>query len=199
MDLARDTVHGKWIEHAEGLTIDQPERFQRVVLPVKVQGDYDLEVEYTRLNSYDITALTFPVGDTSCALLLGCVSGAASGLELIDGKDAMNNATTRRPSGLRIHKETKALVTVRCEGDDVRIEVSLDGQPYLEWSGKRASLAISDDWKTSDPLHPGLGMLLSGTIFHSARLRVVSGEASLVHAADTTVNDTTVNDVPEGQ
>ena len=58
------------------------------------------------------------------------------------------------------------------------IDVMLDGKPYLpHWQGNPSSLKLFPAWMLPNAGQPGLGVWKSSATFHSARLRVVTGEA----------------------
>jgi hypothetical protein len=58
--------------------------------------NYEIEVEAQRTDGFDFfCALTFPVGDTHCTLVMGGWGGGVMGLSNVDGYDASDNPTTQ--------------------------------------------------------------------------------------------------------
>jgi hypothetical protein len=110
-----------------------------------------------------------------------------AGLELIDGRRATENATTRWPYKLTTGHRYKILARVHPGGDDTRVEVSLDGKPGIRWSGSQASLSLPAPWQfLMEPNRPALTGHLSTFTFHSVRFRLISGEARLLPPAQPT-------------
>jgi hypothetical protein len=58
--------------------------------------DYEISLDAIKLEGSDFfCGLTFPVGDSSCSLILGGWGGGIVGLSSLDGMDASENETTR--------------------------------------------------------------------------------------------------------
>lgn len=61
-----------------------------------IRMNYELTLEAMRDDGFDFfCALTFPVGEDYCSLILGGWGGSTVGLSSIDGHDASNNETTQ--------------------------------------------------------------------------------------------------------
>src|SRR5207245_2429718 len=73
-------------------------------------------------------------------------------------------------------------------GDQASINVKLDGEPYLSWQGPQSALTrareIGHFLNNDDAL--GLGTYRATVLFHSARVRMLSGEAKLLRPASAT-------------
>lgn len=99
---------------------------------------YELEVTAARVEGLDFfCGLTFPVRDGHLTLVLGGWGGSVSGLSCLDGDDAAGNAT-RTVRGFQDGRAYTARLLVR----DERVEVLLDGAPFLaaELAGRELSL-----------------------------------------------------------
>ncbi len=60
------------------------------------KDNYEVEIEARRTDGFDFfCALTFPVAETHCTLVLGGWGGGVTGLSNIDGYDASDNETTQ--------------------------------------------------------------------------------------------------------
>ncbi len=188
VDLDRDPVHRRW--RREGLALcgdpDDPRGRCELMLPVIVEGGYDLEVEFTRTAGRDAVLFVLPVGEHACTLQFSAVSGAVGGLVIVGGKNIFddNNPALIRPSRLTNRRRYKAQVKVRTSGKLARIEASLDGEPFLHWEGKPSSLGVVGYWSLPEWKRPALAANMCSVTFHSARLRPVSGEAVPVGAAE---------------
>lgn len=179
VDPSWDAVSGRWYYRGTDLTAG-PEPFSRLMLPVELQGSYDLEFEFTRLTEHDWpTGLIFPVGSRACLLYLD--AWQVHGLERINGRmveDRLNPAV-RRPSILLSGQRYAVTVAVRLEGDRAKIDVTLDGEPLVSWSGRQESLDVASWWRLPNPLRPALLAHGAAATYHVALVRVVSGESRM--------------------
>jgi hypothetical protein len=131
VDPQWDTVSGQWRRQGNDLAAG-PEPFSRILLPVELEGGYDLSVEFTRhADRRWPTAIIFPVGSRSCMLYLDAWS--VHGLERIDGRMVENrlNPAVRRPGVLINGQKYSVAISVRIEGDRAEIDAKLDGEPLV--------------------------------------------------------------------
>ncbi|KKK64403.1 hypothetical protein LCGC14_2984540, partial [marine sediment metagenome] len=92
VDAEEDRVRGDWRFVNNQLT-NAGQEFSRLMLPVSLEGSYDLMTEFVRLSGKDTVCLVLPVGQRACRLCLSGRQGAVHGLENIDGRqinDALN-------------------------------------------------------------------------------------------------------------
>ena len=136
-----------------------------------------------------MVAILLPVGPQGCAVVLSERGGRLSGIDRIDGRDVAHNPTGRRPGTLVNGRRYTVLANVKQENNRVSIEILLDGKPYVQWSGRWTSLGIRSDMRLPDPRRPGLAAVDNRVTFHSARFRLLSGEATLTSEADTVANE----------
>ena len=184
VDLARDGVEGQWQKAGDDLKVGTGAN-ARMMLPVTVEGSYDLQLEFTRTRGSDAVAVVLPVGSRGCVVLLSAARGKASRLETIAGKPADKSPSARKPGKLNNDQRYILLVRVRIEGEAAAIEVLLNGSPYLRALGRRNSLAVSRPWQLPQSNRPALGANASAVTFHTARLRVAGGSASLLPPGKT--------------
>ncbi|GAG25813.1 unnamed protein product, partial [marine sediment metagenome] len=153
----------------------------RVMLPLEIDGSYDLGAEFTRTKADSTIIVVFPVGDRSCQLALSAFSQTVHGLGLIDGKnpDDRSNPATYRQGKLVNDRRYHVLLSVRTKKDEATIDVSLDGKPIITWSGKQSSLAVAPGQQLPYPKRASLGAHRSQVTFHSASLRSTSGKTTL--------------------
>ena len=146
------------------------------MLPVKVEGEYDLRATFTRQEGDDVL-VGLPVGSHDCTLGLGCWNGSVHGLGKIDGQDADHNPATRRPGKLNNGEQYHILVKVRLNDQAASIKVLLDDEQIIQWEGQESSLASWD--RTVIPQKQQFGFLVhdAKVTFHSAELCMVSGKA----------------------
>ncbi len=187
--LPADAVQGNWVGDDEGLIVS-PQNiglgWQMLMLPTIVEGSYDFEVEFTRVNHDDTVVLGLPAGSRACTFHLSSWNGNVGGLEMIDGMGvgAVGNPAVIRPNPLTNGRRYKVLAKVRTTGDEVSIEVTTDDQPPIKWKGKQSSLGVSGSWNDMNLKRPALGSNGNIVRFHSARLRPISGKATLLRTVD---------------
>jgi len=180
VDTSRDTVTGKWSKDGKELKATTPVKGARLMLPVNLNGSYELAVEFTRTAGDRDMALVLPVGSQQCLAVLNGWNNQTRihGIGWIDGRSEKDNQTTVRPGTLVNGRRYLLLVQVKAEGDMAAVAVFLNGAPITAWSGRQTSLSVPSNYATRDPSRPGLVAWLAEGIFHGARLRVVDGEAT---------------------
>jgi hypothetical protein len=181
VDPVRDALQDAWTRTADGLACDTASA-ARIGLPWQIDGSYDLEVEFTRTKGAEDVNTLFPVGlRHGCLMLCGFLDqGSISALDVIDGRWATDAAHPARrvPSKLENNHRYKLTLHVRLlAGDRVRVETLLDGQPYLpNWEGRVAALGVRGEWDLPNPKRVGFGVWKSRVVFHTARVKMISGQ-----------------------
>ena len=144
LQLARDVLFGYWgwIDDQPGGTITtaytSTNNLRAVRLPAAPGGRaFDLHCQVWFENQGADLSILFPAGDAWPALTLDRYD--ASGLELVHGLEFAKNTTSVRgalPYGrfLALH------LRVRPQGERVAINVTLDGQPFIQWEGAQNGL-----------------------------------------------------------
>jgi len=181
VDTTSNAVKGKWSRAGKEIAVVESVDAARIVIPVAVEGSYDLEVEFNRHEGgpADLST-TIPVGGYACNVVVG--NGRDGGLDVLDGERANSG---RNPA--KVHsdefvngREYRLLVKVRLQSaDKASIDALLDGKPYVHWQGNPSALALHSDWTMPTLDHLGLGAWRSLATFSSARLRMISGHASV--------------------
>jgi hypothetical protein len=176
---AKHAVAGRWYHDSESVRCDDTDA-ARLMLPLAPDGNYELQVEFTRASGEEPFSLIFPVGQTQARLVLdGKTSGqdACSALELIEGKPAHDNVTTLADTVLGTGKRHSVLVSVVTLGGRCHVKIALDGEPLLEWSGATRSLTLDPRYQTPDRRLAALVSSGGEIRFHAARLRMLTGQA----------------------
>ena len=185
VDADRDVVGGTWRRDGAEL-VAEPNPGSRVAIPLVVDGSYDLAIEFTRASGSGGVAALLSVDSRPFMLELSSLDGSGSGLMVLDGHFAWvaENPISVRPGTLENDHRYRLSVSVRTiAGNRASVDVSLDGKPYLpHWEGSPTSLRAHEYWTM--PNSKGLGFGTSAAVtFHSVKLRVVSGHASVDPAA----------------
>jgi len=171
VNAAADAVHGQWRKPGGQLLSDWRTN-ARCQLPAGSQGSYQLEVQFTRIAG-DCMAVMLPVGRTGVLLVVSGWGAKVSGLAYVNGKDADRNETTRAGKLENGVKHTLLITTRLGDGNRARIDVTLDGKPYIKWEGLASALRPDGAWRLKDPKVFGLGAYEAIIIFHSCQFKVL--------------------------
>ncbi len=179
VDLDWDTVSGDWRRDGADVTTG-PIPYSRIMLPVQLEGSYDLKAEFTRLQrDHRSATILFPVGRRTC--LAASCAWSIHGLERIDGMitgDRLNPAT-RRP-GLLINGQRYSVTHCgppgRRQGQDRR-DARRSTVDLLERTAR--VLGRANYWGLPVSFRPALAAHESVVIYHAAEVRAVSGTARM--------------------
>lgn len=187
-DVAWGRVWGKWERRGEEIVAQRAlwvagKDHPRLGLPVEIEGNYDLQVEFTRTEDVNMVGIVLPVGSRRATVVFdeGASNEKAAGIEPIDGLGARNNPTAKRSTGFLTNGQRYVVLCHVCaDGQQVQIDVSLNDQPFLHWADDQKRLGTSSAWTLPGPHSVGLVASASAVTFHAVRLRLVSGKATRV-------------------
>jgi len=112
------------------------------------KSDYELRLEAQRVDGVDFfCALTFPVKEAYCSLIVGGWGGAVVGISSIDGHDASENETTRY-IGFKTGRWYRLQVRVRAD----RIRAWIDDQCVVDVATRGKKLTTRAEVDLSKPL-----------------------------------------------
>ena len=110
-------------------------------------SDYEVIVEAKRVTGNDFfCGITFPVGDSSCSLIVGGWGGGVVGLSSIDGKDASQNQTTSKMTFVN-----DRWYAVRLLVTPVAIKGWIDEAPVIDQPIKGRTFSIRKEIEPSRP------------------------------------------------
>lgn len=116
--------------------------------PALPTTNYELTLQARRLEGRDFFAgVTFPVGDSSCSLILGGWGGTVVGLSSIDGIDASENSTSQS-----IDFELQRWYRVRIRVTPEKIESWLDDKQIIDLPLKNRQISVRIEVEPSQPL-----------------------------------------------
>ena len=144
-------------------------------LPVSVEGSYEAEFRFTRTSGSEAVMVRLPAGETGFHVLLSAAGGEVGGVAAINGQDVRSNGTGVRPSRLENGRTYVLGVRVAVKGEEVGIEVKLDGETYTRWQGPMGALRPLGEAKTA-PVRIVVSSHRDPVVWHGARVRVISGE-----------------------
>ena len=153
--------------------VSGPKDLCRASLPACPAGSYELEVKLTRITGADM-GIIMPVGDTMPTLFLG---DKHSGIQLIRGKGADENETKTSAAAIKNGQPITVGVKVLLDGDKATIAVTLDGKPYINWTGPQSALSTEKYGEMPGKGAVGLKSYMSNVICSGARVRMLSGKA----------------------
>jgi len=178
VNAAEDAVYGKWTKPGGQLLSDWRTN-ARCQLSAGSQGSYQLEIQFTRIAG-DCMAVMLPVGRTGALLVVSGWGGKVSGLAYVNRKDADRNETTRAGELENGVKHTLLITTRLLKGNRARIDVTLNGKPYIKWEGLASALLPDGAWRLRDPKLFGLGAYSAIIIFHSCQFKTLNDQAKTV-------------------
>jgi hypothetical protein len=176
VDPAKDKIEGTWRRTDAGISLeDGPSGL--LAIPVAPKGGYEVRVKFTRTSGDDTVAIVLPAGPKAVGLLLSFWHGLASGLGNIKGEDPRANETRVRPG--RIENNVKHTVYAKVIAGPALAEITatLDDKPLVNWKGPTKDLSVFFCFELPKAEGLGLGISNSKIIWHSAELRMLSGDA----------------------
>jgi hypothetical protein len=180
VDVARDQVSGQWKRANEAIAGTGAMPHTRLMLPVAIEGSYDLQVAYALTNRFDRVIVIVPIGSHGCAIYAAYTSVGIYAQQQGPFAGAVRTVTSQpfRANALPRHVLG---ISVRLDGDNATLGVAVDGVPELRWPCPKDSLDVPTIYAMPSPGHPGLGTEQTETpVFGGAMLRLVSGKASWV-------------------
>ena len=109
---------------------------------------YEISLQAKKRDGNDFfCALTFPVGETHCSMIVGGWAGSLVGLSNLDGRDASDNGTRV------IRKfETDQWYTIRVRVTSERITCWIDDEQFVDESIVGREVSIRNDVITTTPI-----------------------------------------------
>ena len=129
--------------------------------------------------------------DTSVvAIFGGGATGNTHGLTMVEQQDYTTNVTTKTGPALPDDELSVMECRASFEEDQAKIEIDLNGESLIRWSGPRTQLAAPAAMTFKGGSQPGLAMGLTEILFHSAEIKMLTGSGKFTHApaASATAN-----------
>ena len=161
----------QWTATVDGLR-SQGAQNSTLNVPITPNGSYRLQTAFTRHEGEQSVRYRLPVGARVVDLVLGGDGGATSSLEPINGNRGSQSEARQQPTGIETGHRYQLEVRVALRGQSAAIDIELDGQPYLRWSGLQSALAAADDPRARQF---SIGSTDGHTQFHSLMLRLADG------------------------
>ena len=174
-----------WNQHVEGavgrngLTL-KPGGYIRYPLPAILDGDYELEVEFTRTEGIDVVCIVFPINMQNLQLALGEYNGRSSGVSGVDAVRQEQNETTRRPGTFTNNQRHRVRIRVRRTDERAEFRIDFDDtRDFIRWEGSLSRLANFNGAGLYQPYtmprHVWVGAYDSKVTFHKIRVGMMNG------------------------
>lgn len=133
--------------------------------PALPRINYEVALDAMRVEGSDFfCALTFPVGEDPCSLIVGGWGGGVVGLSSLDGMDAANNDTTKY-----LNFENGRWVAIRVRVTGTNISAWIDGDRVVDADTKDRRISIRPEVEASRPL--GIASWSTTAALRNIRLR----------------------------
>ncbi len=153
--------------------VSGPKDLCRASLPICPRGNYELEVRLTCVTGANM-GIAIPVGGKMPILQLG---DKYSGIQLIRGKMADENETKTSAAAIKSGQPITVGVKVLLEDDKATISVTLDGKPYIKWTGPPSALSTEKWGEMPRKGAVGLKSYMCKMVCSAVRVRMLSGKA----------------------
>ncbi len=160
-------------KRTEAGIVSGPKDLCRASLGICPLGNYELEVRLTRVTGANM-GIVIPVGDTMPILQLG---DRYSGIQLVRGKMVDGNETKTSAAAIKNGQPITVGVKVLLDGDKATISVTLDGKPYINWTGPQSALSTEKWGEMPVKGAVGLKSYMSSVVCSGVRVRMLSGKA----------------------
>lgn len=179
IDPGQDAVIGQWNWVGDKLQC-QRAKSARILLPVVVEGSYELCFQFCRLAGKEAIHLVVPVGSRKCLISLGG-SRHGSGIGRINGKRFYNNETSVKSFKIRNGVTYNVRVSVELKEDKAKIVTAVNSKPLLRWQGPPSALSTVPPRDEAGrrlrmPGVPALGAGSNQVNFHIVKTRALDGK-----------------------
>ncbi|MEE3220480.1 MAG: serine/threonine-protein kinase, partial [Planctomycetota bacterium] len=175
IDLSTDCLGAAWTRR-DGNLFAPGSSGCRAMIPIAPEGSYELTIELTPNVSNHGLHLLLPTGSSNTMLTLVDETGQYGGLERLNRRDLQFSELRRSAAAIAAGRRSIVQVAVKLNGADVEIDSWVDDTAFVTWRGPQTALSDpGGDWSLPLTSVPGFGAA-EETIFHSVRLRPLSGE-----------------------
>jgi serine/threonine protein kinase len=181
VDAEKDAVGGVWKTEG-GRLIAQPGFDLQCYLPVAPEGSFELEATVRFQKERDVVIVLPLKAGATCFGVNMSGQYALLGMKGFFEQDDKN--PTARNYVLAEGMDHHFLITVRQQGDQIEFEAKKDGKRFVHWQGNAAELGVPDSWKLPEDRWLAVNAD-SGATFSVLRLRMLDGQAKVMHPAAT--------------
>lgn len=158
-------IAGDWKQDAEGSLSGTSERgYAKLGLTPPPGKSYEIEFTFDREAGSKEFCILFPVAGTPAELAIGSLNGQWGSIR---GGTTVHSNPGRIVNG----KDQTFQLTVQPQGPNVTLRGTLDGEPFITWTGPISRLRVSPTYAMSDPATLGLA-IHQGVSVRFKRIRV---------------------------
>jgi hypothetical protein len=181
--ISRDAVAGTW-KISDGKLITSGYGSSGLRFPVRIDGDYEMQLQFSRTEGRGTISIQIPVGEHTVSLMLQQTVtkkpvNYMSGFFNIDERGAADNGTGVKPGIINNGRRyTVGIKVVHLSEEKAAIGVTLNGQAFTQWRGNPSSLRPYSYFASAGGHgSPGVGIYSSSMVVYGAVLRMTKGEA----------------------
>ena len=179
VDVARDQVSGQWKRTKETIAGSGSTSGTRLMLPVAVEGGYDLQVTFVPINTFDRVIVIVPIGSHGCAIYETTTSVGIYAAQQGAFAGSYRVVTSRAFGIINGLPQHTLGISVRLDGDTANISVAVDGAPQITYTSSKDSLDVPAIYALPSAGHPGLGTMETDTaLFGVVKFCLISGKAA---------------------
>lgn len=165
VSLDRDIVAGAWTWDRGDLVSDNIQG-SRVEMPYVVPAEYDLNLEFTRVDGNASVTFMMAQGAKAFVFEFGGWDSIA-GFGFVDGKNVNENeAKFRIKDGMKNGKRFAVTIQVR----KTLVQAKMEGKTVSKLKTDYSNMTISPVWELSDFARFGVGVWGCKTVFHKFEL-----------------------------
>jgi formylglycine-generating enzyme required for sulfatase activity len=175
IDVQRDKVAGQWELQNNMLIVKKEKEHSRLMLPVVVDGDYELEVIFTRTEGVGPVTIPINLGAMPLSVVLGeeRENEPLSAITKVGNWECPNNITAQRRK-FENGRQYAAKIIVQPNQNQYLIQVFLDNSPFLDLKNNRHDIGLHPSNLLPKLKRPGLGGQECTVQFHNVKIRIAS-------------------------
>jgi WD40 repeat protein len=156
-------------------------KYAMLPLPGELSGtSYQVRVRMRQLPAKDVFYIRLPIADRMCGFLLeGRLKGIYTCLYMVDGKSGKDLPGAVEGKQVNDTAPHNLEVTVRLDGANATVTVTLDGRPLYEWTGPTVTLQQAKVWTTTQPGALALGTYAGGWAVSEVRVKRLSSPSAM--------------------
>jgi serine/threonine protein kinase len=180
LDIQKDITRGDWSFAAEGLKSARGDPIAVAEFPYSPPDEYDFRIEFTCVSGVRQVNQFLARRDRSFSCILGAQRGNLFALEIVAGKAAGENPTTRNRAPMTLKARHVCIARVR----NHQVAIELDGSELIRWNTDYSELSLDNEkYKHWAQVRRNRGLLAIGnygteTIFHKAEVVEISGKGA---------------------
>lgn len=184
--LQKDVLGSSWERSPEGKVRSIWSKYAQLSLPIEVHGAYECDMELTVDEGPGRTVLILPIVGGKCLFVVFANDG--NGIQPIDNTNYRTSPARNPTPALVLGRRHYVHASIHYPTPDtVSLDVSVDSQPYLAWSGELTRVVREwPDWIAVflDPpaARPTIGSHTNRLTLHSMRVKPKSSEFAVLPA-----------------